>query len=347
MAHKPSQAQLFEELLARYETHIAEAFRAAVADLRNAADLQRIVSALTAGNINGAIEAMHLSPAAYNDLVETIREAYMAGGAGAVSTMPVIRSADGATAVVRFDGRNPRAEAWLRDHSSTLVTRIVGDQREAVREALAGAMARGANPKTAALDIVGRIDRISGQREGGILGLTGQQAGYVDTARQELASGDPAALRHYLTRTRRDKRFDRTVQKAIAAEAPVPAETINRAVVQYKNRLLVLRGETIGLTEALTSLQSAKQEAYLQAVEQGGLSPSAVRRTWRDAGDGRVRHTHRLLDGDTVGLYEPFRSPSGALLMYPGDVSLGAPAAEVVRCRCDVAYRIDFLANLG
>ena len=58
----------------------------------------------------------------------------------------------------------------------------------------------------------------------------------------------------------------------------------------------------------------------------------------------RTRLTHAVLDGKTAGLREPFRSPSGAFLMFPGDPS--APGAEIINCRCNLTYRIDFLANI-
>jgi len=341
MARKPTQAQLFDELLARYEKEIADAFRAAIADLRQQADLQRLISALERGDIQSAVEALNIEPAAYDAFAEQIRSAYIEGGNAAVSTL----KPDSAVAI-RFSGRNPRAEAWLRDHSSTEVTRILEDQRQAVRAALVRAMEKGANPRTAGLDIVGRVNRATGQREGGILGLSLPQEAAVEAAKVELASSDPADLRNYLTRARRDKRFDRTINKAIREEVAIPAETARKALDQYKNRLLALRGETIGLTEGLASLQAAKREAYVQAVEAGKISESAVRRTWRDVGNLRVRHSHRIMNGETVGLNEPFRTPTGARLMFPGDTSLGAPASETVRCRCDVNYRIDFLANL-
>lgn len=315
---------------------------AAAEDLRAGADVQRLTAAIHANDLPGAIAALNLDPAAFNDLLEALREAYLAGGQGAVQTM----RAPATVGIIRFDGRNVAAERWLQDHSSELVTRILTDQREAIRVKLSEGMADGANPRSTALEIVGRLNRASGKREGGLLGLTAQQAGYVASARQELSSGDPEALQHYLTRGRRDKRFDRSVLKAIREEKPLPADIARKAVAQYESRLLQLRGEMIARSETLRSLQAAKHQAYLQAVESGKLSATAVRRVWRDVGDLRVRHTHRLLDGDTVGLNEAFRSPSGALMMFPGDTSLGAPASETVGCRCDVNYRIDFLANL-
>ncbi len=66
-------------------------------------------------------------------------------------------------------------------------------------------------------------------------------------------------------------------------------------------------------------------------------------RKWRSAGDGRVRHTHIVLNGQEVrGMDLAFQSPSGAMLRYPGDTSLGAGAAEIIGCRCDVEYNFDF-----
>ncbi|MFN3858114.1 MAG: phage minor head protein [Caulobacter sp.] len=341
MPRQPTQAEVFDDLLARYEREIADAFRAAVDDLGAQADLAGAIEALSRNDIAGALEALHIDPAAFNGLQDAIARAY---GEGGTSMASIAARRTPAGVVIRFDGRNPRAEAWLRQNGAALVTRIIQDQRTAIRNALVAGMERGQNPRAVALDVVGRINRATGKREGGVIGLTEQQEGFARTARGELRSGDPAALRRYLERARRDKRFDRSVQKAIRTGEPLPADTAAKAEAAYRNRLLQLRGETIGRTEALTSLQASKFEAMVQAVESGQVDEAAVRKSWRSAGDLRVRDTHRALHGDSVGLREPFRSPSGARLMFPGDPS--APVAETIQCRCDVNYRIDFLANI-
>lgn len=49
------------------------------------------------------------------------------------------------------------------------------------------------------------------------------------------------------------------------------------------------------------------------------------------------RDTHMQMDGQTVPIDQPFVSPSGAVLMYPGDFS--APPEEVINCQCYMEIR--------
>jgi len=341
MARRPTQQQVLEDLLNRYDPIIAEAFRKAVEDVQNSVDLQRLIAALSAGDLNAAVNALHLDAAAYGSLAEAIRQAYGESGAASAG---IANAQTPAGVVIRFNIRNPRAEAWLANRSSNLVTRILEDQRSAIRSALEAGMARGVNPRTAALDIVGRVNQATGKREGGVIGLTTAQEAAARAARDELASGDAALLRNYLTRERRDRRYDRTVLAAIRDEKPVPAAIVAKATERYRARLLELRGTTIARTEAMAALHASQHEAYLQAVDEGKIGEADIRRKWDSAGDMRVRHTHALLDGKSAGLREPFRSPSGALLMFPGDPS--APAAETIGCRCTLIYRVSRISTL-
>lgn len=339
------QRQLFAELAETYGRSVAEAFFRAIETIRSGVEIQRLIALIDQGNIEEALEALHIDPEAFNEVADRAREAHAEAGRTAAENMPK-RRPDGTALVVRFDGRNPEAEAWLSRQSSDLITRITIEQRDIVREKLTEGMAKGANPRQTALEIVGRINRATGRREGGILGLTQAQAAYVATAREELASGDPEALKHYLTRGRRDKRFDRSVTKAIREGKPVDAAIAAKALTAYERRLLQLRGETIGRVEAMTSLQQAKFEAYRQAIASGKVAENTVTKVWRSAGDLRVRHTHRSLNAESVRFSEAFRSPSGAMMRFPMDTALGAGPQEIVGCRCDCEYRIDFYANL-
>lgn len=347
MAVTPSQRAIFNALLAKYDRQIAEAFLIAIGDLRSGVDLTAVIRALSTGDLNGAITALNLDPAALQPLTDAITAAYRQSGTATASGFPAFRSAaSGARMLIRFNPGNPRAEAWLRDRSSQLVTRILQDQRATIRTALETGMQAGDNPRTTALNVVGRIDRATGKRTGGVIGLSAPQEAYARAAEAELASGDPALLRNYLTRTRRDKRFDHTILKAIDKGEPIQAETRQKMVMSYRNSLLKLRGDTIARTESLASLHAAQDEAYRQAVDSGAVTATQVRRTWRSAHDLRVRHSHSVLDGESVGLDGIFVSPSGARMRFPGDTSLGAGPEEIINCRCLVSTRIDFLANI-
>lgn len=334
------------DLLDQFEPAIAAAFRDAIAGIRSDAILAEVEAAVATGNADAVMRALRIDRAAFLALETGIAQAYTASGVSAASAITASARAAGVRTVFRFDLRNPQAEAWLARHSSTRVTAIVNDQREAIRVALEAGMGRGVNPRTTALDLVGRINRASQRREGGIVGLTSQQAGYVENARAELLSGDPAAMRNYLTRERRDKRFDRQVMRAINEGKAPPADVVRRATARYSDQLLRLRGEVVARTEALESLHAAQHEAFRQVIEGGQARADQVVRVWNDSGDSRVRDDHRSMDGQTVGLDEPFRFPGGSRAMYPGDGSLGAPASQIIQCRCWADERVDWLAGI-
>jgi hypothetical protein len=326
-----------EELEAKYGPEIARAFARVIEDLRANVDFGAVEDAIRSGAVEAALDAMHIEAAAYNDLLDAIEAAYREGGAQTMAGLPSVNP-EGVALVFRFDARNLVAEGWLRAYAARRVVEIVEDQREALRIALAAGMEKGQNPRTAALDIVGRIDRATGKRTGGIVGLTSKQAQYVVNARAELESLDSG----YFDRAARDKRFDGAIRKAIREGRPVPAETLRKAIIAYERRLLKIRGDTIGRTEAMTALHKAQDDAISQAVESGQIPAAAVSRIWEATGDSRVRETHRKMDGQKQPWGRPFISPSGAVLRFPGDPN--APAREIINCRCWLRVKVDWLS---
>ncbi len=331
MARRPSQQRLFRELAAKYGQEVADAFSAAIRDLTRNAEVQRVIAALERGDINGAMEALHIDRAAFQPLEAKLTEAFVAGGQGAVASMPAAVSIG-----FRFDSGNQRAAEIIRATAGRLITGLVENEINEARTFLADGMARGAGPRAVALDLVGRISRVTGERTGGVLGLSGPQRNAVEAARGELNGSDRAGLRAYLTRGRRDRRFDRAVEKAIRQGTKLDPKIADSALQAYSRRLLLLRGEVIARTEGLPAIRAAKHEAYQQLIDSGRVAENDIVRVWSAADDARVRDTHASMSGQEVaGLSRPFRSPSGALFRYPGDQSLGAPASEIVACRCD------------
>lgn len=208
------------------------------------------------------------------------------------------------------------------------------------RAILTDAMARGGATDTIARNLVGRIDRATGRRAGGVIGLTTNQAWAVNGARLELESGDPARLAAYLGRARRDRRFDGLVNRAIAGTERLSAIDVDRMVDRYSDRLLYLRGQTIARTETIAAYNNAADEALRQVVDTGQVHPDRIMQVWRSASDEKVRESHAALEGEARGLDEPFSNG----LKFPHDPS--GPAEEVINCRCILEPQIDYLSNI-
>lgn len=343
MAKKNTILDLLDDLAPA----VREAFLQSVRNIQRDVQLQMLTEAYGRGDIEGFIRLLNLENAYFTPLDRALTDAYAQGGDWATDGLKAMAQSQGATLIGRFDGRNPRAEAFLADRSSTLITNIIADKVADVRNVLTANMAAGVNAKTASLDIVGRMNRVTGRRDGGLLGLTKQQTGYTQNALAQLRSGDPAELSKYLMRTRRDKRFDGLVRKAIKDGKPVTASDAKRMVNRYSDRLLKLRGETIARTELLGSLHHAQNEGMQQMIDAGKIEANAVTRTWDAANDSDTRDSHRALDETQPDSSDVFTTGDGNRMRHPGDASLGAPAEEIINCRCRIVVDIDFLASLA
>lgn len=333
-----------ERLLARLEKDVAAAFSQAIAQITSQAQLKTIVGHLENGNVEAAAAALRIDPRFFQPLDRALDEAYFQGGVQALLALPAIPDPYlGGNYAIRFDGRHPRAEAWVRDNSSVLIQNIVEDQLISVRRVMNEGLAAGINPRTTALDIVGRVDPITKRRSGGILGLNQQQERAANRAAQELRDGDFAA---YLQRTRRDKRFDAAVRAAVRTDKPLDQKTIDKMVGRYRDRLLQLRGETIARTETITAMRAGRHEGFHQLLDSGAVNDSQIKRVWDATGDARTRPDHLAMSGvEVVGMGDPFTMPDGTQMMYPGDTSLGAGGDQSINCRCFEDIQIDYIGE--
>jgi len=350
--------QAFLKLLDDTWPGVRSEFVAAMRQARAGVDMRALQDAIGRGDVDAAFRALRFDAA---DLFKTDTAITAAMTAGGIYQMGAFqhatRRAPIANRVVQsFGGRNERAERIALELGSKLVTEVVDDTRALIAQTIRAGLEAGAGPRRTALDIGGRM--VNGTRQGGLVGLTSGQAGYVNGRidpvtqrlipglRQELA--DPSTASHYFTRTLRDKRFDGIVRRAIADGKPVGQADIDRMAARYSDKLLRQRGETIARTETLKALNAGRQEALDQLIENPNNDVQAqdVVRAWDSTGDARTRETHAAADKqDPVPQGQPF-IVGGYSLMYPGDTSLGAPAEEVINCRCYVDVRIDFFARL-
>jgi len=320
-------------------------FVAAMRQVQSQADMTALEAAIARGDVDAAFRALRFDAA---DLFRTdtaITAALSAGGNYQMGAFQhaTRRAPVGSRVVQSFGGRNARAERIALDLGSRLVTEVIDDTRVLIAQTIRTGLEAGAGPRRTALDIGGRM--VNGTRQGGLVGLHSKQAGYVQSMRGELS--DPASMANYFTRTRRDKRFDGIVRRAMADGKSVGQADIDRIAGRYSDRLLALRGETIARTETLKALNAGRQEALDQLIENPNNDVRAedVVRAWDSTGDARTRETHAGADGQVVGQGDAFMV-GGFQMMYPGDTSMGAPAGETVNCRCYMEPRINFFARL-
>ena len=331
-----------ETLLRRQEAALRRAFLLAVQDLRNQTQLTQLRNALRAGDIEAAIRALNIEPAAYATFAREIGNTYTQAGA-TIAAGTVWRLPDSSQAVVRFNVTNPRAERWLASVSSDKITRITQDTIAAARVTINAGYAQGLHPNRIALDLVGRIGA-NGRRTGGVIGLSEPQATYIANMRARLASGNPTEMRKVLNMTRRDRRLDGVIRRAIEAGKPVTGADIDRLAGRYKDRLLALRGETIARTETAMAVEDARAETWRQYTEQSGIDPQYIIKRWVAAGaaaNGNERPDHQAMNGVEVeGLETPFIMADGTAMSHPLDPS--APVHHLANCRCTYTVRVDF-----
>ena len=83
-----------------------------------------------------------------------------------------------------------------------------------------------------------------------------------------------------------------------------------------------------------TNVENAGRQASYERAQKLGIE---IQKTWVSTLDGRTRHEHRLLNGQTVNINESFWV-EGMQIDYPGDPQ--AEAELVYNCRCTMVSQI-------
>ena len=327
----PITRSQMDRLLKGLHGPVRRAFEKAIRQAQGRVNIAAAERAIVAGNMDALLLAIGVREGMWSEVTEEIRRAYREAGIFVLTADLPKRFA------LDFNINNPRAESWLRNHSSQLIKgNLKPEQRGAIQEMLRAGMARGDNPRTTALDIVGRIG-VTGRRQGGVIGLTRQQAQYVINAGDDLVNLNP----RYFNRRLRDRRFDAAVRKSFEDGKPLPKGVRDKIIARYEDRMLKHRADTIARTESLAALNEASDEALRQVVDEGLAPENAVVRIWRHSFALNEREGHRMMDGMERGIHESFVNPlTNAVLAHPGE----GPVSETANCRCYLEHRIDFVA---
>jgi F like protein len=339
MAKKKTLLDLLDDLV----PGVAKAFRQSIADIKSDAQISLLIRAIEDRNVEQVIALLNLDAAYFEPLDKALRNAYAAGGGFTIEDVRKMGRAKGARIIARFDVMNPAAQEFMAMQSSRLVVEITNQARELVRERLTAAFADGGkSPRTVALDIVGRVNRVTGKREGGVIGLTSGDNAAVERAREELSSASKPAMRNFLKRAGVTERERVIVEAAIRDGRRVPAKHASKMIARYEAGLLKRRGERIARTELIEGLNRSADDAFEQMINAGKMPRDAIINTWDAANDGDTRDSHIAMDGDRAPQGEAFTTGAGYRLRFPGDRSLGAPAEEIINCRCMVRRDVDF-----
>lgn len=345
MALRPtrSQARLFAQLIAEHEPRIRRGFLASVTDLTAHVDWPRLLQQLEAGNIDGAVAALNISPAAWAEYSASVSSAYAASGSAYAAQ---IQQAGIGSIGSRFHMMNPRAEEWIRRNVGESITGFVREQVQVAREAIEAGYAAGRGPRDIATDLAGRV--VGGRRQGGILGLDAPRAERLLTVTEAMKTAEGVqslviehrsgalSLRYKVNKATADR-----ILNAYRKGEAVPEAQRAISERQYKNALLKSRAETVAETEVANAVLSAKDEAFRQTMDQEGIRPDQIKKTWRHGRGATQYHRpdHLRMSGhEVIGIDTPFVFEDGARLQYAHDTAGGAK--HTIRCACSTEYSV-------
>jgi uncharacterized protein with gpF-like domain len=300
------QARLLaERQAARYRPEMQRTILAAWRDLARAIPVGQVERLIAAGAFD---ELARIIEGAFpaDRLRDVSRETFRAGYVGARVPLPN----------VRFDLLNPVVSVAIRTMENAALASLRSEVRDVVRAAVTRGLAEGKGPRAVARGI----------RD--VIGLGPTQLTEVENFRLALVRmGESADAFNYKAR---DKRFDATLKRIRKEGGELSAEQIDGMVDAYRTRRIALNAEAHARTTALNAQRAGNNASWAAAIEDAGLSPSQVLKTWVTTMDGRERDEH----GAANGIEVPFDQP------FPVDGGVMVPGEGVWNCRCVSVYRV-------
>lgn len=327
-----AESARLRQALDRLEPALRDAFIRAVQDNASAVDLSELARLIEVGDVEGAARLVVPSEAQLFQVIEEVRSGVIEGGL-LVQPPALLRGS------FAFNGRHQRAEQLVATQGAELVQGIQSETLAATRAAITAGLEEGRGNRAVALEITGRRDPATGQRTGGILGLTVEQTDAIMRARAILS--DPDRLEEYFKADGApryklsDRRFDGLIRKAIAGKVRLTAADIDKIIEAHKSKSLKFRGALIAKNEAARAIAAGQYEAYAQMQEDPRIAYVSL--TWSHGLSVEPRPDHVAMSGTVVRLGQSFVFPEGVAMKHPHDPL--APARHVLNCRCVAIYR--------
>lgn len=124
-----------------------------------------------------------------------------------------------------------------------------------------------------------------------------------------------------------------TKQSMYALDGVKAAEILNLPRKTLEDGEIFKRKSEAWANEAAATIVTFSVE---RVKEQLSRSLGLTHKKWLTRLDNKVRHSHRVLEGQTIKIEDVFTMPSGAKLSRPGDPT--APLSERLNCRCRLLY---------
>ena len=127
---------------------------------------------------------------------------------------------------------------------------------------------------------------------------------------------------------------EKRVQNAVT-QGIIQGESVRNIGSRLTNELATSNAKKMDMfaRTAVTGAQNAGRVERLHETEELGIE---VKKKWLATLDDRTRDAHADLDGQEVGVDEPFTTKDGRHINYPGDPT--ADADLVYNCRCTLIY---------
>ena len=158
---------------------------------------------------------------------------------------------------------------------------------------------------------------------------------------KNLATKDKTLLPYKYLDGKKDVRWNTKKVNSAVLQGILQGESIPKMAKRLQS--VTEMNKVSAIRNARTSVTSAECKARQDGFERAAKNGIEQEREWIATNDYRTRHVHRLLDGQTVGVDEPFRSELGNI-MYPGDPS--AHPSNVYNCRCTVISHVKSLKGV-
>lgn len=324
-----------EALSKKVEPAMRRAFLDAARSITDRAKASRLAEIIQSEGTEAAMAYLRITNADFGSLSAHMNAAYHEAGGIYAKSRLTLRGYRGS--VYQWDATRYEIVQAGNDLIGRDITRISNDTRNAIANLIREGIGGGVRSRDLARLIVGELST-SGYRVGGVAGLNDVQRKWVMDYREKLLRLDP----DYVSNTKRDRRFDPTINKAIREGKNLSKEQVDRYVARYAEGLRKSRATTIARTEMAGIVQLANYQAVLAKAEDAGVDPWLIKKEWDHAGhsiNDRVQHV--MMNGTTVvGMSTPFVMPDGTRMQHPHDNSLGAGSKHIVNCACRAVYRI-------